>query len=512
MPNLEDRLKNQDQSDSRFRFLDSQEKVRQSIFDRRQKWIAKIPGEKKKAQLFELEMLLLGVHRFLDESKNMPLVNQHIMTKDFTQEIGVLRDSLVKIRKISHALLIQGDPTIAFRQFVGEKIVNDRILKLNIDEKIEQVQPEDALYVLYSSFQSYQVLLEQMMKKPPVDFSVLEHIGILIAREMRTNLYFSPQQFEQFTPLYDRITSESILEFIRSIRNENLKKIVSIVLLVLFRVLNYLKFVPRPCLDLSGLRKAVIILSLVSTEIKNLVLYINEDLLRQKEVSPQDHREFRERTKLLGVLEKIAVGLQSEHSRVFLHELVGLDEKGVSPQERSHSVELSYHILKNICEYHVMDCVQVFNSEIDGKSIFNDFVSPRERSKKLHDDLLIFGKIIDHFFEAIKGKTEDRIGPYFRSILEFGAYFRSVEFQSLRLQEYAFFKEFTDFSREFSEKVSRKEAGPRDANEFKEFLSNLKPFVKKTAEQVAKRSELKKDLTSEDHIQKIFFEFIDRFK
>src|SRR5262249_25393552 len=129
-----------------------------------------------------------------------------------------------------------------------------------------------------SSFKTFSVLVEGLLQAPMVPFHVFDHLGYLIAREMHQNVHFSPRLFVQFSPLYDRIHSEVVQTFIRSIANETLRRMVSVVLLVLFRMLNYLKFVPSPCLDAAATKKSLVIYSLISSEIRNLTRFIDHDV------------------------------------------------------------------------------------------------------------------------------------------------------------------------------------------------------------------------------------------
>lgn len=506
-------LTNQDTSDARFQYLTSEENRREEIQKKRAEWLAALDSKNKKAVLFELEMLLAGIERFFHEAKrgNPGDDHLHLMTKDFAKELSILYDSVGKVVHLTTHLLNQADATFSFRQYIGLRLDDKQWLQ-DLKRGIEQNTPTDSLYLLCSSFKTFTVLLEGLLQAPMVPYHVFEHLGFLISREMHQNVHFSPRQFVQFSPLYDRIHAEVVQNFIRSIGNETLRRMVSVVLLVLFRILNYLKFVPFPCVDPAAMKKTLVIYSLISSEMRNLTRYLDNDV-------PQTFRDLAQQrplseleTNLSYAMQLMSRRLKNDHEIVFHKELPSLALPVDQTTNRNTAVETAYGILVNACHHSVVRCVQVFDPKIDGKGIFIDFQSPLEQALQLRNDLMLFERILDAFEQALTSSGAQSVAPSFRSILEFADYFESTDLKAIRIVEYEKFRTFFARTRILAEKMKQRAVTPEDAESFKRDALVFREWVQLTLQEVSKREVLRDQKINEQSINDILLQYMQRFQ
>lgn len=486
-----EKIVRQDPNDARLRFLTSSEKAAQKIHRARLDWAENLQVPNKKAMLFEFEMLLLGIQRYFFDFRSKKGDSLPLITKNFKPDLEILHESLSKVFALTTRFLLANDQRVSFRQFVEGAHGKGFSGK---DESPMEDEPSvvDSLYQLNASHKAFVAILESLMTCPMVSLASFESLGFLMTRDLQSNAHFNPRHFEQFTPLYDKIHSEAVQKVIKSIKDDEVRHVTSVVLLVFFRTLNYLRFIPRPCAESKLVKKSMVILSIISTEIKNLQQFLHEGPQLLVAVEGAGTASNALRKKMVDALFWMARVLRDEHERVFNQELENFSFSVDRINRVTSSIDICHVVLTNLCHQCVVRCLHVFDGTIDGQNIFDNFIPPVDVARKLRQDLILFDDMLDNFEKALRGEDKTlRIAPIFRSILDFTAYFESVEFQALRLGDYGQFRQFTAMIWKVNEGLRERRSNKQDVVLFKKQLSEFRPILKNTIRGIGHRAELK---------------------
>ena len=244
----------------------------------RERWLRALPVEAREELLFEFEMLLRGVERYvhLDDGV-IDTQDQPLVTRDFREELKDVRATLSQaIRLARHLLDPDSTQKLQFRRYVETQLADDRMRRSRIEGELVQETPQESLFVLRQSFESLRNLIDHLLQLPVCGFSLFNDVGNLVLREIVLNRFFRPFRLNEFRLEYDRLRSVRLLTLLSTVPQET-RPLFTTAYLGLFRLLHYLAYVSQ---DAQGPipRRVRVLLGLVRSEALSLVGFLKNEL------------------------------------------------------------------------------------------------------------------------------------------------------------------------------------------------------------------------------------------
>ncbi len=389
-------------------------------------WVGGLSQTGRTEFLFELEMWLRSFERYF-LIKNQPLSEESTRTlaiRSFYEEIGLVAHAIDRVTKLC-ALLSSEDQVSQerFEKYVENFLKTDDIADPYVARLLRQSSPQAGLTLLRESFEDLILLLKELSKLSRIPYGTFRSIGRLIYREIRRNDYLSLLMDKKFKPAYDRISAEPIAEVMQRIDDRARRRLSANIFLQFFRLLHYLEYADPRRRHLDELRTSVLICSLVASETRALVDYIQQEQERLGSDSafPATFGSF-----VYCVPLELRKVINTE-----LTELTSFKQADTIYMR----IENSHGILRDCFQQSVIQLAQGFDPEIEGKRIFPQYQTHLEQSQLLKRDLLALIVAVHKF---VVEPSEDRAGSMKRLISHF--YDRSLRF--LMYRDWSSFESF----------------------------------------------------------------------
>jgi hypothetical protein len=396
------------------------------LYGQMSQWVDRLGETGRTEYLFELEMWLRSFERYF-RIRNQPLSEDSTRTlaiRSFYEEIGLVANAIERVTKL--ATLLSSEDQVSqerFEKYVENFLKQDDSADPYVARLLRQASPQSALALLRESFEDLKLLMTELSKLSRIPYSTFQSVGRLIYREVRRNEYLCLLMDKKFKPAYDRITVEPIAEVIRGIENKDRRRLVANVFLQFFRLLHYLEYADPRKRHLEELRTSVLIFSLVASETRALVEFIQKEQARLGTAQgfPESFESF-----VYCVPLELRKVIHTE-----LTELTSFKQADTIYMR----LENSHGILRDCFQQSVTQLAQGFDPGIEGKRIFNQFETHFEQSQLLRRDLAGLILTVRRFSEE---KTEERAEAMKRLISRF--YDRSLRY--LMYRDWSSFESF----------------------------------------------------------------------
>lgn len=396
------------------------------LLDQMAHWVDRLSETGRTEFLFELEMWLRSFERYF-RIKNQPLSEDSTRTlaiRSFYEEIGLVNHAIERVTKL--CTLLSSEDQVSqerFEKYVENFLKTDDIADPYVARLLRQNSPQASLTLLRESFEDLMLLLQELSKLARIPYATFQSIGRLIYREIRRNDYLSLLLDKQFKPAYDRITAEPITELMQRIENRDRRRLVANIFLQFFRQLHYLEYANPKRRHLEELRTSVLIFSLVASETRGLIDYIQQEQQRLGSESgfPPSFESF-------------VYCVPLELRKVINTELTELTSFKQADTVYMR-IENSHGILQDCFQQSVIQLAQGFDPDIEGTEIFPHYQTHLEQSQRLRRDLVALIVSVRRFAEE---PVPERAGAMKRLISLF--YDRSLRF--LMYRDWSSFESF----------------------------------------------------------------------
>lgn len=438
-------------------------------------WLSQ--SKKKYPETFsELNTLLKSIDRFFNID-NLPISKDDLTNRNFFHELVAVREVVLRIISLLEAVIPEGKRNAYwFQKFAQTKFLSDKKRDALRDELYRQDTPEKSLLLLYDSFVNIKGLVSDIMKTEHIPFLTFSNIGQLIGKEIGENVFFNPFK-RDIDPDLDVIENKEVSRVVRSIADKGIKKIVSLMLVHLFKLLRYLKSVD--CSQRFGsLGAALVVLILIRSEIEGLRTYMKKtDSVKDNDLSM--------------LFKSISYQFAMESKRVYNQELKEVfRDRSVSHLKAR--IENGHGILKNLIEQSVIQIVQFFSPSIKGEEVFENFITRLEQSLKLREDVILLHRFLKLFEDSKSFKERQRV---FDAMINYMFYFQSFTFRLLRYEDYEQFSIFFDKILSIGQELKDK-----NIQGLLEEIHKFRIFVETCIRQISNRSEL---LNTQPDMEKI---------
>jgi hypothetical protein len=430
-------------------------------------WLASV--KKRHWGIFsELNVLLRALDRFFN-IENLPHSKEAVTGRNFFEEISAARDTILRIIGLMDMVIPESKKNAYwFQKFAHSKFLTDKKRDALREELYKQDRPEKSLFLLYDSLVNLKGIITDILRMEHIPYLTYANIGEMVGRELRENLHFNPFQ-KDLDPEFDIIENREISRIVKGIREQEMRKWVSAILLHLFRFLRYLRYADTST-RFGSLNPSLLIILLLRSEGAMFVMYL--DTVSRK-VEDEGVRML---------MRSISYQFSMEAKRVFLQELKEIF-KNRSPQYLKGKIENSHGILKNLAEQSVVQIVTFFNGNIKGSDIFETFLTKREQSIRLREDILI----LERFLTLVeKEGTPEKRMHVFDAMRNFMLYFQSFTFKLLRYDDY---EEFTSFFQKLFA-LNREELKGKGFEKLKDKMRQFRVFIGTCLRQISDRTEL----------------------
>jgi hypothetical protein len=358
----------------------------------------------KTADLFELEMWLQSFERFF-HIKNQPLSDKEtkqLALRNWSEELRLVDNVLLRVVHLCTAILTEEQVNLTrFDQYIESYLKKDEDVDPYVEKLIRQATPEAGLTLLRESFEDLHIMLTDLVKLSRLPFTSFSAVGKILYREIRRSHLLALLIDKKFKPIHDRVTNPAVAATIRGIASPLERKQAAKVFLELFRLLHYLDYADPERSGEEDLRNTILIFSLITSETRLLLSYIEKRVLRSLDTQQRLHQLY----------DSFVYCIPLELKKVINTELLDISVARHADTIRTR-VENSHGILKDCFQQSVVQLAQAFDEKVEGSDIFPDFTAKLEQSVRLRDGLARLVKALRAFQErkdppsAVKMKEE----------------------------------------------------------------------------------------------------------
>ena len=473
-------------------------------------WFDNLILPDKENVLFEFEMLLKGLICFGNPVNHPgpPLRGEPAVARVFKDELGVAREIIRRIIAIGRKLSRDTGNSLIFQRYLESIIGQDEARFKMVKRSLDQDTPAQSLTLIIGAFSNLLEITEGLSRLPHVSFRLFSNIIHLAQREIHRSTFFDPLAALEFREEFDKVRPDKILQLIQNIESEPARRVMSLTFLSLFRLLKYLKCIHRAISQKVPPGVLFAWLAVLRSDIRALIIFFKREAARwlssgfgklYDRLTPETlssmygnlREEFQHLRSLKELLASTGDQLRLEQVKAYEQQIPAIGSID-DWQQFTEQTDSACNGLSAFVQNAAVLLAREFEPAMQGKRMFVQFVSARERSDRLRRDIWMFQKVLRAFIEKTKGsaRVTDRWSGMstFRFVREFVGYFRSMGYQLLRYSDYAEFDKFMQLVDRLREgdvlevqRVSNVIAACED------FMS----YLDRTFEAVSQREELK---------------------
>lgn len=429
-------------------------------------WIS--AAKKNNKDLFsELDVLLRALDRFFN-IEYLPVSKEDVAGRNFFDEMSAVKDTILRVIGLLEMLIPETQKNVYwFQKFAQSKFLTDRKKDVLREELYRQDVPEKSLFLLYDSFVNLKGIIMDILKAEHIPYLTLSNIGQIMGRELRENVHFNPFRHD-LSPQFDVIENREISRAVKGIESPDVKKGISVMLLHLFKFLRYLRYADAST-RFGSLNSSLLIILLLRSEFDLFIGYL--DSLNRRITDKE----------LRTLVKAISYQFTMESKRVFLQELREVF-RNRSPHNLKGRIENSHGILKNLSEQSIIQLVQFLAPDVRESDIFETYVTRREQSLRLREDIVI----LHRFMVLMEEGSIERKKHVFDAMRSYMLYFQSFTFKLLRYDDYEEFVSF--FNRVLA--FNRNEIREKGLDKLHDRIRQFRIFVETCLRQISNRTEL----------------------
>jgi hypothetical protein len=341
-------------------------------------WLEQVVEAGKTAELFEIEMWLRSFERFF-RIRNQPLSDREqkaLTLRNWAEELRLVDNVVQRVIHLCAAVLTEDQVNQArFGQYLEGYLKKDDTVDPFVEKLLRQNTPEAAITLLQEAFEDLHVLLADLGQLSRIPFATFQAVGKLIHRELRRSDLIALLIDKKFKPVHDRIRNPAVVAIIRR-ADPRERQHVAKTFLEFFRLLHYLRYASPDRLSEEELKSAVLIFSLITAETRLLLGYLGNVVLPGLEAE----------TPLHGLYDSFVYCIPLELKKVINTELLDISLSRQTESIRAR-VENSHGILTDCFQQSVVQLAKLFDAQVDGGDVFDDFTEKLEQSVALREGL-----------------------------------------------------------------------------------------------------------------------------
>jgi len=454
--------------------------------EEKEDWV--LHSKRENGLLFsELDILLRALDRYFNV-ENLTF-SENIAGKNFYEELVTARDTIMRVLGILEVVIPESRKNAYwFQKYTESKFLPARKIDAFREDLYKQDAPEKGLYLLYDSFINIKGIITDLLRSGNISYLGFTNVGHMISKEVRENIFFSPFR-KDLNPEFDMISNDSISGIVKSLADKDEKKRISIIYIYLFRFLRSLGFVEISTQRSVSMHSSLLVLILLRSEIVAFQGAVEKAIQKIKS------------SELRTLLQSLSYQVSIETKRVYLQELKDINRRKTAVQFRG-KIENSHGILKNLIEHCVVQITQFYNPVIKGEDIFPSFMTKKEQSIRLREDIFALHKFVS-LLEKKAAAPQNRL-KVFESLKAYMLYFESFTSRLLRYEDY---EEFMLFFNELNSVKNETVLGPGFLK-IMEKIMHFKIYLETTLRHIENRAELVGTDVDTDRIKDLINQYL----
>lgn len=399
-------------------------------------------GPEAQERLFHFETLLKAIERFFNQS-NHPVRTRRGSSFDdgFGEEMLVVERQLNRALKLTQSLLEESDSSaLIFQSYVESQWVTDEARDALMQRHFAQETPRDSLYLLQEGLQSLYHLARGLRTSGQVNAQRFDALGRQYRSLVASNRYFSPFRTRRFTLVTPGHRRPFVRRAVQGLTSGRLRRATLLMVAILERYLSIVGWINPKAIKREELLDALPFLALLKSEFRVLQDFLEDAFVtRWLPGGPADEREEEFRSRV----DSVAFELGADLHRVFDEFL--LDFFGSRSVRRMRGALESAHGLLTVFLEQAMTSILTFGvPDLTVRQIFPDAEIRVQESKRLREDLWMFGEVLDHVTEMIRGEaiSAERKRQAYKGLLDYLTYFENLGFQLVRHTDREAFEHF----------------------------------------------------------------------
>jgi hypothetical protein len=353
------------------------------------RWMSLLEIEGKTQYLRELEMWLKSLERYFNIS-NLPLTDHEIRRstlRDYSEELKIAGDVMFRVTQVCALLLTEEQLSYSsFTKYIENSLKQEHFTDSYIRKLVRDQRPSRNVNTLMESLQDVRTIILELSQLSKISYLCFGGVGRMINREIRKQSFFDFFLEKKYETLFDRINTQPIVRIVKGIQVPVYKRTIAAIFLEFYRILRYLHGVGLQMQDPAILKRALVIFALVHAELKWILQYLEDQFLRREH--PDVH--FAE------LVEGIVYSLSMELRKVMQRELVGVSS--LQQYEFIYTkIQNSQGILLNAVQQIVFAIAHYFDPRLEGHDLFPDYVTRREQSIQLREDIIELRDYVEQF-------------------------------------------------------------------------------------------------------------------
>ncbi len=480
----------------------------------------------KENVFFEFEMLLKGLICFGNPVNHPgpPLRGEPAVARAFKEELAIARDIIRRIISVGRKLSRTQGSSLIFQRYLESIIGQDEARFKMVKQSLDQDNPNQSLRLIIGGFSNLLEIVDGLSRLPHVSFRLFSNIIHLAQREIHRSTFFDPLAALEFREEFDKVHPDRMLHLIQNIESEPARRVMTLTFLSMFRLLKYMRCIRRAISQKVPPRVLLAWLAVLRSDTRALIIFFKREASRwlssgfaklYDRLPPVTlssryaglHDEFKRLRAVKELLVSTGDQLRLEQIKSYEQQIpaIGAIDSWKQFTDRTAAACTS---LTAFIQNATILLAREFDPTLQGKRVFVQFVSAKERSNRLRRDIWMFQKVLRAFIEKTRGtiKTTDRWSGMntFRFVREFVGYFRTMGYQLLRYSDYAEFDKFMQL-------VDRLRDGAvleiQQVSNVITACEDFMNFLDQTFEAVSRRDELKDcpfDTKEAAHTLKLF--------
>ena len=281
-----------------------------------------------------------------------------------------------------------------------EEYIVDRILDEYSLTSFSNLRTLCASESWFSGFQVYAANMKnisnELLKSETIGKKVFTSIKKLYHRELIANPIIISMLNKQFIPEMDKIYQPHISQIIASLADKNLKKNLGIFFVLAFKILKTNNFIELHLNKNKYFDLTLPLVLVIKKYLENLHSFMSSPLAEA--IGESERPEA-------SALQEGAETLQLELQKIFHGELLHYFKEETN-RMRKRKIIKNVIIMTELCIQEAIETVvRIFMPDITGSTIFEKYVSRKEREMVVKEKLLLLHQRIDDYFKQEKNAS-----------------------------------------------------------------------------------------------------------
>lgn len=327
----------------------------------------------------ELGMLLVALRSFL-QTQNHPFPENDytaVFNNNWKNDVKIVCKCLLRASQLSMSLVHSSEKQTASLDKAEELFeLNSLLDETDVESKELDDETTRSLLSLIDALGNLHSVGEAILESRSVSFQTWNGFGSVLVRELsqseganKLSRFAMESASTKLPPVFHKLVQEKI-------QNESIGTEIKLLFEQLSRLLEWLKFIEHTLERDQPLKQTLPVLSLVNQESQTLVDLIENRVMKLKGL-PQE---------LYDTLDGTSYAVKMELKKVFARELIGISAVKHSPTIYG-KLESAHGLLRNSFQQSAVALVQVFDSNLDGARLFDNFQTRLEQSILLRKEL-----------------------------------------------------------------------------------------------------------------------------